>query len=67
MDQALHDMPAISATSFVEDSRLAAVLPGLEVPPLPVTLLYPNRRHLPRRVRAFMDWLVAQIGPYLDH
>ena len=59
-------MPAISATSFVDDGRLAVVLPQLEVPPLPVTLLYPSRRHLPRRVRVFMDWLVAQIGPYLD-
>jgi DNA-binding transcriptional LysR family regulator len=26
---------------------------------MPVTLLYPHRRHLPRRVRVFMDWLAG--------
>ncbi len=25
--------------------------------PMPVSLLYANRRHLPRRVQAFMTWI----------
>jgi len=28
---------------------------------LPVTLLYPHRRHVPRRVQAFMDWLAEVV------
>jgi len=35
------------------------LLPDHIPPPMPVTLLYANRRHLPRRVQAFMDWLGA--------
>jgi hypothetical protein len=26
---------------------------------MPVTLLYANRRHLPRRVQVFMHWLAG--------
>jgi len=26
---------------------------------MPVTLLYAQRRHLPTRMRVFMDWLAA--------
>jgi len=27
--------------------------------PMPVSLLYPSRRHLPERVRVFMAWLTS--------
>jgi DNA-binding transcriptional LysR family regulator len=43
-----------------------AILTGLERPrlkrlrckpaPLPVTVLYPHRQHLPRRLQAFIEW-----------
>lgn len=32
---------------------------------MPVTLLYANRRNLPRRVRAVMDWLAAVVTEHL--
>lgn len=41
--------------------RLVEVLPRLRARPMPVTLLYPHRRQLSRRVRAFLDWLEARV------
>ena len=37
--------------------ELVAVLPQFNAPPMEVSLLYARQRHLPLRVRAFMDWL----------
>jgi DNA-binding transcriptional LysR family regulator len=58
-------IPAVTAQPHLADGRLVAVLPELCVPPLPITLLYASRRHLPLRVRAFMDWLAAVVRPHL--
>jgi hypothetical protein len=32
---------------------------------MPLTLVYANRRHLPRRVRMVMDWLAEVVGAHL--
>lgn len=40
---------------------LVAVLPQLNAPSMEVSLLYARQRHLPLRVRAFMDWLATVI------
>lgn len=40
---------------------LVQLLPDHVPAPMPVSLLYANRRHLPQRVRIFMEWLAAQI------
>ena len=37
--------------------ELVAVLPQFNAPSMEVSLLYARQRHLPLRVRAFMDWL----------
>jgi DNA-binding transcriptional LysR family regulator len=58
-------IPAVTAQPHLADASLVAILPELRVPPLPITLLYASRRHLPLRVRAFMDWLTAVVQPYL--
>lgn len=49
--------PEVGTRALRASGALVEILPELEVPALPVSLLYPNRRHLPRRVQAFMDWL----------
>ena len=36
---------------------LVEVLPQHRPPALPLSVLYPHRRHVPVRVRAFVDWL----------
>lgn len=46
--------------NLISSGALVEVLPAYRCAPMPITLLYANRRHLPRRVRAFMDW-VAEV------
>lgn len=49
----------------VENARLREVLPGHRAAPMPVHLLYPHRRQLPRRVQVFMQWLADLMAPRL--
>lgn len=51
--------PEPGVRELLASGQLVCVLPDHIPPPMPVTLLYANRRHLPRRVQAFMDWLGA--------
>lgn len=46
-------------------NRLREVLPQFRAAPMPVHLLYPHRRQLPRRVQVFMQWLAALMSPRL--
>ena len=41
--------------------ELVAVLPQFNAPSMEVSLLYARQRHLPLRVRVFMDWLANVI------
>jgi DNA-binding transcriptional LysR family regulator len=45
--------------------ELVEVLPDWRAEPMPVSLLYAHRRHLPRRVQAFMLWLAELLRPHL--
>jgi DNA-binding transcriptional LysR family regulator len=45
--------------------RLVEILPAWRAAPMPVSLIYPNRRHQPRRVQVFMQWLAALMEPRL--
>ncbi len=47
------------------DGRLRPILQGFQAAPMPVHLLYPHRRQLPRRVQVFMQWLADQVTPQL--
>lgn len=57
--------PTAGVSRLVEAGQLKEVLPGYRAAPMPMTLLYAHRRHLPRRVRVFMDWLAARLAPSL--
>ncbi|TJZ88963.1 LysR family transcriptional regulator [Paracoccus gahaiensis] len=46
----------------IADGRLLRILPDLEAPAVPLSLLYPQSRHLSPAVRAFIDWCVEVIG-----
>ena len=48
---------------------LVEVLSAFTPSPTPISVLYPSNRQLPPRVRVFVDWLVATLGPLLasDH
>ena len=54
-------LPEASVRELVQAGRLVEILPGLRPAPMPVSLLYAHRRHLPRRVQAFMSWLTQLV------
>ncbi|WP_293779064.1 LysR family transcriptional regulator [uncultured Oxalicibacterium sp.] len=57
-------VPRVSARDHLRDGSFVEILPGCLAPPMPVSLLYPNRRHLPKRVQVFMDWLSVVLQTY---
>lgn len=58
-------VPRLGARAAMARGDLVEVLPQCVAEPMPVTLLYAQRRHLPRRVAAFMDWVAGVIQPEL--
>ena len=57
--------PRTGNRHHVETGALMEILTAFEAEPLPVSLIYPRRRHKARRVRAFMDWISEVMGDYL--
>jgi DNA-binding transcriptional LysR family regulator len=57
--------PESGVRTHLADGTLREVLPKYQAEPLAVTLVYANRRHLPRRVQAFMNWLADLLTPRL--
>jgi DNA-binding transcriptional LysR family regulator len=51
--------PAYDLQQHLEAGDLVEVMPDFRAEPLQMTLLYPHRRHLSRRVQVFADWLQA--------
>lgn len=43
------------------DGRLVRLLEDFELPPVPVSVVYPKSRLLPRRTRVFVDWAVQDL------
>ena len=50
----------------LQERRLVEVLPTWRAAPLPVSIVYAHRRHLPQRVQVFMHWLTALVAPRLQ-
>jgi DNA-binding transcriptional LysR family regulator len=50
-------VPESGVRPYLESGQLVEILADFRPAALPVTLVYPNRRQLPRRVQAFMTWL----------
>lgn len=53
--------PYLGTRSLVSEGRLVEVMKQYRAPPIAVSLLYPHRRNLSKRVRIFMDWLAELI------
>lgn len=53
----LIQIPAYDVRADLRAGRLVAVMPDHRAEPMPMTLLYPHRQHLPRRLQVFADWL----------
>ncbi|HJV96607.1 MAG TPA: LysR substrate-binding domain-containing protein, partial [Albitalea sp.] len=58
--------PASGLRSLIDAGLLVEVLPQYRAPDLPVSLLYANRRNLPKRVQVFMAWIAQTLQPHLD-
>jgi DNA-binding transcriptional LysR family regulator len=58
-------VPAIGVQDLITRGQLVEVLPKYVARPMPLTLLYANRRNLSKRVRVVMDWLAAVTHAYL--
>ncbi len=58
--------PEAGVRPALASQQLVDILPGYRAAPMPVSLLYANRRHLPRRVQAFMNWLSALMQAHLQ-
>ena len=54
--------PVRGTRRLVEAGLLVEVLPGHVPPAMPVSLLYPHRRHVPPRVQAVLQWLAQAVG-----
>lgn len=57
-------VPTLGMADELARGELVAILPDYPPPPLDVALLYAGQRHLPMRVRVFMDWLAAMVQPH---
>ena len=55
-------VPQIGESEHLRSGALVQVLPQFLAPPMPLNLLYANRRNLSQRVRVVMDWLAVVIG-----
>lgn len=45
--------------------ELRQILPDYRAPAMPVAMLYPHRRHVPARLRLFMQWFEQELQVYL--
>lgn len=54
--------PALGARDLIAQGKLQEILQDFPAPSIPVSLLYPHKRNLSKRVRIFMDWLSELLG-----
>jgi len=51
--------PELGVLDLLARGALVEVMPDFCAAPMPVTLLYANRRHLPKRSQVFMNWVAT--------
>ena len=57
-------VPRLSHAYQLRRGELLEILPDYLPAPMPVSLLYAHRRHVPQRCRVFMDWLSGLLLEY---
>ncbi|WP_454850553.1 LysR family transcriptional regulator [Rhizobium binxianense] len=53
----LIQIPAYDVREHLASGELVELMAGHRAEPMPMTLLYPHRQHLSRRLQVFADWL----------
>lgn len=61
----LIQVPVVAVRRLLTLGQLVEVLPAYLAPPMPLNLLYANRRNLSKRVRVVMDWLAVVVTAHL--
>jgi DNA-binding transcriptional LysR family regulator len=54
--------PGVSLQESLRSGKLIEILPKLRAQSLPIYVIYPHRRNLPRRVRVLIDWVERILG-----
>jgi len=57
--------PLLAMKPWIESGGLIELLPAHRAPPMPVNLVYANRRNLSQRLRVVMDWLAGLVSEAL--
>jgi len=59
-------VPVIGARAYLASGAMVQVLEQYSAESIPVSVIYPNRRNLSRRVRAFIEWVSSMASEYVD-
>lgn len=59
-------VPRVGVREALRSGKLIEILPQYRAEPMPVSLIYPHRRNLSRRVHLFMEWLTEVMKEYVD-
>ncbi|KOC91546.1 LysR family transcriptional regulator [Winslowiella iniecta] len=59
-------VPRVGVQSALKAKTLQEILPAYRARPMPVSLIYPHRRNLARRVQVFMEWLTQAMKRYAE-
>ncbi|WNJ79669.1 LysR family transcriptional regulator [Cedecea neteri] len=59
-------VPRVGVKTQLKEGSLVEILPQYRAEPMPISLLYPHRRNLSRRVHLFMEWLTGVLKAYVD-
>jgi DNA-binding transcriptional LysR family regulator len=57
-------VPQIGMREQLKDGTLIEILPKLKSEPMPLSIVYPHRRNMARRVRIFIDWAQEILKEY---
>lgn len=61
----LIQIPAFDVQQHLDAGELVALMPEARAAPMPVHFVYPHRKHLSRRLQAFMTWAEELLRPHL--
>ncbi|MEX3020410.1 LysR family transcriptional regulator [Kluyvera sp. STS39-E] len=59
-------VPRVGVREALHSGKLVEILPQYRAEPMPVSLIYPHRRNLSRRVHLLMEWLTEVLHDYVD-
>ncbi len=62
----LIQIPAYDVKGHLSSGELIEVMPGFHAEPMPMTLLYPHRQHISRRLQVFAEWLEKLLVQYIE-